>query len=67
MSAARPRVIVVGGGPAGATNILVYKVFRDGFIGLDLGPSSAQSVILMIAVVGLTILQFRYVERRVHY
>ncbi len=55
------------GGPAGATNILVYKVFNDGFIGLDLGSSSAQSVILLIIVVILTVVQFRYVERKVQY
>ncbi len=55
------------GGPAGATNTLVYKVFNDGFIGLDLGGSAAQSVILMIIVVSLTVVQFRYIERRVEY
>ena len=58
---------VTEGGPAGATNILVYKVFNDGFIGLDLGGSAAQSVILMGIVVTLTVIQFRYIERRVHY
>ena len=55
------------GGPAGATTVLVYKVFNDGFIGLNLGSSAAQSVILMIIVVGLTVVQFRYIERRVEY
>ena len=55
------------GGPGNATNILVYKVFRDGFLGLDLGGSAAQSVILMIIVIGLTVIQFRYIERKVHY
>jgi len=55
------------GGPANATNILVYKVYRDGFVALDLGSSAAQSVILMIIVVGLTVIQFRYIERRVEY
>ena len=58
---------VTSGGPAGATNILVYKVFNDGFIGLDLGGSAAQSVVLMAIVASLTVVQFRYVERRVHY
>jgi sn-glycerol 3-phosphate transport system permease protein len=58
---------VTSGGPAGATNILVYKVFSDGFVGLDLGGSAAQSVILMIIVVTLTVVQFRYLERRVQY
>jgi len=58
---------VTQGGPAGATNILVYKVFRDGFIGLDLGSSAAQSVILMGIVIVLTVAQFRYVEKRVTY
>src|SRR5579883_1440478 len=55
------------GGPAKATEILVYKVYYDGIVGLDLGGSSAQSVILMAIVTALTALQFRYVERRVHY
>ncbi len=55
------------GGPAGSTEILVYKVFNDGFIGLDLGSSSAQSVILLIIVITLTVVQFKYVERRVAY
>jgi sn-glycerol 3-phosphate transport system permease protein len=58
---------VTQGGPAGATNILVYKVFNDGFIGLDLGGSAAQSVVLMGIVIALTVVQFRYIERRVHY
>lgn len=55
------------GGPARATEILVYKVFNDGFIGLDLGGSAAQSVILMMVVGALTLIQFRYIERKVHY
>jgi sn-glycerol 3-phosphate transport system permease protein len=55
------------GGPAGATEILVYKVFNDGFIGLDLGGSAAQSVLLMFMVGIFTILQFRYVEKKVEY
>ena len=58
---------VTSGGPAGATNILVYKVFRDGFLNLDLGGSAAQSVVLMTIVIALTVVQFRYVERKVHY
>ena len=58
---------VTEGGPAGATNILVYKVFHDGFLALDLGGSAAQSVILMAIVITLTVIQFRYLERRVHY
>jgi sn-glycerol 3-phosphate transport system permease protein len=55
------------GGPAGATNILVYKVYHDGVKSADLGGSSAQSVILMIIVVALTVAQFRFIERKVHY
>lgn len=58
---------ITGGGPSGATNILVYKVFHDGFLGLDLGGSAAQSVVLMVVVIALTVVQFRYIERRVHY
>jgi sn-glycerol 3-phosphate transport system permease protein len=56
-----------GGGPAKATEILVFKVFNDGFKGLDLGGSSAQSVVLMAIVIALTVVQFRYVERKVQY
>lgn len=55
------------GGPAQATSILVYKVYTDGFVGLNLGSSAAQSVILMGIVILLTVIQFRYVERRVNY
>ncbi len=55
------------GGPAQATNILVYKVYSDGFIGLDLGGSAAQSVVLMTIVIALTVVQFRYIEKKVEY
>ena len=58
---------VTQGGPANSTQILVYKVFADGFIGLDLGGSAAQSVILMVIVITLTVIQFRYIERKVEY
>ncbi len=58
---------VTDGGPAGATTTLVYKVFNDGFIGLNLGSSAAQSVVLMAIVMTLTVMQFRFIERRVHY
>ena len=58
---------ITGGGPAKATETLVYKVFQDGKLGGDLGGSAAQSVILMILVVVLTSIQFRYVERKVNY
>ncbi|WP_299423968.1 sn-glycerol-3-phosphate ABC transporter permease UgpA [uncultured Shimia sp.] len=58
---------VTQGGPANSTTILVYKVFNDGFVGLDLGGSAAQSVILMILVIAMTVVQFRYVERKVEY
>ena len=58
---------VTQGGPYKATEILVYKVYNDGFIGLDLGGSAAQSVVLMAIVVTLTVIQFRYLERRVQY
>jgi sn-glycerol 3-phosphate transport system permease protein len=58
---------VTSGGPAKATETLVYKVFNDGVIGLDLGGSAAQSVVLMTIVIGLTVVQFRYLEHRVQY
>jgi sn-glycerol 3-phosphate transport system permease protein len=55
------------GGPGKETAILVYKVYYDGFKALDLGGSASQSVVLMLILIGLTIIQFRYVEKRVHY
>lgn len=55
------------GSPAGSTATLVYKVYSDGFLGADLGGSSAQSVILMLMVLALTVVQFRFLERRIHY
>jgi sn-glycerol 3-phosphate transport system permease protein len=58
---------VTGGGPSGATETLVYKVYSDGKGGSDLGGSAAQSVILLIMVIGLTAIQFRYIERKVTY
>ena len=58
---------VTGGGPAKATETLVYKVYNDGFVNLNLGSSAAQSVVLMVIVIALTAFQFRFVEKRVHY
>lgn len=58
---------MTAGGPGGSTTSLVYKVYRDGFVGADLGGSSAQSVVLLLLVLGLTWIQFRFVEKRVHY
>ncbi len=58
---------VTQGGPGGATEIMVFKVYKDGFIGLNLGSSAAQSVILMAVVIGLTMIQFRYLEKKVTY
>ena len=58
---------ITSGGPNRATNILVYKVYHDGFLNLDLGGSAAQSVILMIIVISLTVIQFRYIGRKVNY
>ena len=55
------------GGPGQDTKILVYKVFYDGFKGMDLGSSAAQSVVLMVIVITLTVIQFRYVEKKVKY
>jgi sn-glycerol 3-phosphate transport system permease protein len=55
------------GGPGKETSVLVYKVYYDGFKALDLGGSAAQSVVLMAIVVGLTVLQFRFVEKKVNY
>jgi len=58
---------VTQGGPDRATEILVYKVWYDGIVGLDLGGSAAQSVVLMAIVIALTAIQFRFIERGVHY
>ena len=55
------------GGPGKDTAILVYKVYYDGFKALDLGGSAAQSVVLMVILIALTVMQFRYVEKRVNY
>ncbi len=58
---------MTSGGPGQSTNILIYKVYNDGFVGLDLGGSAAQSVILMVIVIALTVLQFKYIENQVEY
>ncbi len=55
------------GGPGQETSILVYKVYYDGFKAMDLGGSAAQSVVLMTIVVALTVIQFRFVEKKVNY
>jgi len=59
--------LITSGGPGQSTMIMVYKVYADGFVGQDLGSSSAQSVVLILVVGLLTFLQFRYLEKRVHY
>ena len=58
---------VTQGGPGGSTNILVYKVYQDGFVGLNLGSSAAQSVVLMSLIIVITFLQFRFLEKKVQY
>lgn len=58
---------LTGGGPFRSTDLMVYKIYRDGFQGLDYSGAAAQSIILMLLVMALTFVQFRYVERRVHY
>ncbi|WP_051630571.1 sn-glycerol-3-phosphate ABC transporter permease UgpA [Afifella pfennigii] len=58
---------ITEGGPGGATRILVYKVYKDGFQAQDYGSSAAQSLVLMGLVIALTVVQFRFVERRVNY
>ena len=55
------------GAPSGETKTLVYKAYIDGFRGLDLGAAGAQSIIMMLLVLIITIIQFRYIERRIHY
>jgi len=59
--------IMTGGGPNRATELMVYKIYFDGFKGLDYSGAAAQSIILMVLVMLLTVIQFRFIERRVHY
>jgi sn-glycerol 3-phosphate transport system permease protein len=59
--------IITGGGPARATELMVFKIYSDGFKGLDYSMAAAQSLVLMVMVIALTFVQFRYIERRVHY
>ncbi len=58
---------ITQGGPVQATEVLVFKVYNDGFKGGDLGGSAAQSVVLMVIVIALTVVQFKYIERKVQY
>ena len=58
---------ITSGGPQQATTILVYKVFADGFVGQDIGSSAAQSLSLLFIVGALTVVQFKFVEKKVHY
>ncbi|KGD79499.1 glycerol-3-phosphate transporter permease [Tatumella morbirosei] len=55
------------GGPVQSTTTLIYKIYREGFTGLDLSASAAQSVVLMVIVILLTVVQFRFIERKVRY
>lgn len=59
--------ITTGGGPARATDLMVYKIYTDGFQGKDYSLAAAQSIVLMLLVISMTFVQFRFVERRVHY
>lgn len=59
--------VITNGGPEHSTTTLMFKVYQDGFVGMDPGSSAAQSVILMVIVISLTMLQFRYLEKKVHY
>ena len=58
---------MTGGGPFRSTDLMVYKIYTDGFQGLDYSGAAAQSIILMLLVMALTFVQFRYIEKRVHY
>lgn len=59
--------VLTKGGPNNGTTTMIYKVYQDGFVGMDFGSSCAQSILLMFLVMGLTMIQFRYLEKRVHY
>jgi sn-glycerol 3-phosphate transport system permease protein len=58
---------LTGGGPFRATDLMVYKIYSDGFRGFDYSGAAAQSIVLMVLVMALTFVQFRWIERRVHY
>lgn len=55
------------GGPVGATEVMVYRIYENGFKGLDYSGAASQSIVLMILVIALTFIQFKFVERRIHY
>jgi sn-glycerol 3-phosphate transport system permease protein len=59
--------VMTHGGPGNSTTNMMYKVYQDGFEGMDLGSSSAQSVILMVVVMLVSLVQFKYLEKKVHY
>ena len=59
--------VMTEGGPIGSTEVMVYKLYVDGFKGLDYSGAAAQSIVLMMLVIGLTFVQFKWVERRIHY
>jgi sn-glycerol 3-phosphate transport system permease protein len=59
--------ITTAGGPARATDVMVYKIYKDGFVAKDYSLAAAQSIVLMLLVISLTFIQFRFVEKRVHY
>lgn len=59
--------VMTHGGPGNSTTNMIYKVYKDGFEGMDLGSSSAQSVLMMIIVIAVSLLQFKYLEKKVHY
>jgi ABC-type sugar transport system permease subunit len=59
--------VLTRGGPTQATNVLVYSIYLDAFVNFQFGYASAQALVLFVIVLALTILQFRFVERRVHY
>jgi sn-glycerol 3-phosphate transport system permease protein len=59
--------VMTEGGPIGATEVMVYNIYIDGFKGLDYSGAAAQSIVLMLLVIALTFVQFKWVEKRVHY
>jgi sn-glycerol 3-phosphate transport system permease protein len=59
--------VLTNGGPGNGTTTLIYKVYKDGFVAMDPGSSSAQSVMLMLIVIALSLIQFNYLEKKVHY
>ncbi|MFS8581171.1 MAG: sugar ABC transporter permease, partial [Novibacillus thermophilus] len=59
--------LLTGGGPSGATNLIVYSIYQDAFVRYNVGSASAQAIFLFVLIILITLLQFKFGEKRVHY